>query len=105
MRFIGLYRPAWNDSSPFVCIYLGYTFYVILSHKGALPHISVFMEACVYGLRALVFLLQWGWQYVFWLVMYLLPSLIHAFILPLYSFWKQDDFSWGKTRIVVEERG
>jgi len=28
-----------------------------------------------------------------------------SFLLPLYSFWKMDDFSWGQTRVVLGEKG
>lgn len=30
---------------------------------------------------------------------------LYAFLLPIYSFWHMDDFSWGNTRIVVGEKG
>jgi len=30
---------------------------------------------------------------------------VFSFFLPLYSFWKMDDFSWGSTRLVVGEKG
>lgn len=32
--------------------------------------------------------------------LYLLAMPLYTFILPLYSFWKMDDFSWGQTRQV-----
>lgn len=28
---------------------------------------------------------------------------IYSFFLPVYAFWKMDDFSWGNTRLVVGE--
>lgn len=30
---------------------------------------------------------------------------LYAFLLPIYSFWHMDDFSWGNTRVVVGEKG
>lgn len=30
---------------------------------------------------------------------------VFYFYLPLYSFWRMDDFSWGSTRLVVGEKG
>lgn len=30
---------------------------------------------------------------------------VYSLILPIYAFWKQDDFSWGNTRIVIGEKG
>jgi len=39
------------------------------------------------------------------MVIYIMAFPIYSFILPLFSFWKQDDFSWGSTRIVIGESG
>ena len=30
---------------------------------------------------------------------YILAIPVFSFFLPLYSFWKMDDFSWGSTRL------
>ncbi|KAG4219077.1 hypothetical protein PC116_g32443, partial [Phytophthora cactorum] len=39
------------------------------------------------------------------MIIYLLAFPIYSFILPIYSFWNQDNFSWGNTRIVIGEKG
>lgn len=62
------------------------------------------MLAGVYGLQALIFILKRRWQHIGWMIVYIIAFPFHAFILPVYSFWKQDDFSWGNTRIVVGEK-
>jgi chitin synthase len=36
--------------------------------------------------------------YVFWMFIYLAALPIWNFVLPVYSFWHFDDFSWGETR-------
>jgi chitin synthase len=36
--------------------------------------------------------------YVFWMLIYLVALPIWNFVLPVYSFWHFDDFSWGETR-------
>ncbi len=36
---------------------------------------------------------------------YILAIPAFSFFLPLYSFWKMDDFSWGSTRLVMNESG
>ncbi|KAI8911392.1 chitin synthase [Powellomyces hirtus] len=45
------------------------------------------------------------WIYVGYLLIYLLALPVWNFILPVYAFWKFDDFSWGETRRVVGEDG
>lgn len=35
----------------------------------------------------------------------LLAYPLYSFLLPIYSFWHMDDFSWGNTRVVVGEKG
>jgi chitin synthase len=39
------------------------------------------------------------------MIIYILAIPVFSFALPLYSFWKQDDFSWGQTRVVLGEQG
>ncbi|KAI8338452.1 chitin synthase-domain-containing protein [Chlamydoabsidia padenii] len=39
--------------------------------------------------------------YICWMVIYIFAIPIWNFILPMYSFWHFDDFSWGATRVVV----
>lgn len=89
---------------PSVCVYLGYLIYVIASRSSPFPLISVVMIAAVYGLQALVFLLRKQWQHIGWMIIYILAYPIHSFILPIYSFWYMDNFSWGNTRVVVGEK-
>lgn len=63
------------------------------------------MLAAVYGLQALVFVMRMKWDMIGWMVFYILAIPIFSFFLPLYSFWRMDDFSWGQTRLVMGESG
>lgn len=63
------------------------------------------MIAAVYGLQALVFVLRAKWDMIGWMVFYILAIPLFSLVLPLYSFWKMDDFSWGSTRVVLGESG
>jgi chitin synthase len=63
------------------------------------------MIAAVYGLQAVIFIIKRQWQHVGWMIIYIIAFPIYSFVLPVYSFWAQDDFSWGNTRIVVGESG
>lgn len=63
------------------------------------------MIAAVYGLQALVFVLRRKWDMVGWMVFYILAIPVFSFLLPIYSFWRMDDFSWGATRVVLGESG
>uniref|UniRef100_A0A093Y1R0 chitin synthase n=1 Tax=Talaromyces marneffei PM1 TaxID=1077442 RepID=A0A093Y1R0_TALMA len=67
--------------------------------------ISVVMLAAVYGLQAILFILKRQWQHIGWMIIYLCAFPIYSVVLPLYSFWKQDDFTWGNTRVVIGEKG
>jgi len=63
------------------------------------------MIAAVYGLQALVFVMRRKWDMIGWMFFYILAIPAFSFFLPLYSFWKMDDFSWGQTRVVLGESG
>ncbi|CAO3630731.1 unnamed protein product [Cunninghamella blakesleeana] len=43
------------------------------------------------------------WVYLMWMMVYLCALPIWNFVLPVYSYWHFDDFSWGETRKVEGE--
>ncbi|KAI4292425.1 chitin synthase [Pancytospora philotis] len=63
--------------------------------------IPLIMLAGILGLPAvLIMLTTFEFSYWFWLVIYIFALPIWNFFLPVYAFWKFDDFSWGDTRKV-----
>jgi chitin synthase len=105
MRFMVFIDLFGTIILPATCVYLGYLIYMIASKTGPFPLISVIMLAVVYGLQALIFILKRQWQHIGWMIIYIIAFPIYFFILPIYSFWNQDNFSWGNTRIVIGESG
>ncbi|KAJ5627137.1 Chitin synthase 6 [Penicillium herquei] len=105
MRFVVLVDLLGTIILPATCVYLGYLVYLIASGTGPFPLISIIMLAGIYGLQAIIFILKRQWQHIGWMIIYLLAFPIYSFVLPLYSFWKQDDFTWGSTRVVIGEKG
>ncbi|KAJ1556270.1 hypothetical protein HK405_003659 [Cladochytrium tenue] len=53
----------------------------------------------------LVVLVSRKFSLVLWMLLYLLALPVWQFVLPLYSFWNFDDFSWGATRQVAGASG
>ncbi|ORX54538.1 hypothetical protein DM01DRAFT_1305178 [Hesseltinella vesiculosa] len=43
------------------------------------------------------------WVYLAWMFVYLLALPVWNFVLPVYSYWHFDDFSWGETRKITGE--
>ncbi|QGI85302.1 hypothetical protein CEK25_012031 [Fusarium fujikuroi] len=105
MRFVVFIDLCGTIILPSTCVYIGYLIYILATGSGPIPYISIAMIAAVYGLQALIFILKRQWQHIGWMIIYLLAFPIYSFILPLYSFWNQDNFSWGNTRIVIGEKG
>ncbi|KAI2636952.1 glycosyltransferase family 2 protein [Hypomontagnella submonticulosa] len=105
MRFVVFIDLTGTIILPATCFYLGYLIYRLAAHIGPFPTISIAMLAGVYGLQALIFILKRQWQHVGWMIIYLLAFPVYSFILPIYSFWNQDNFTWGNTRIVIGEKG
>ncbi|KAH8427445.1 putative chitin synthase [Aspergillus melleus] len=104
MRFVVLVDLIGTVILPATCVYLGYLIYRV-ARGGPLPVISIAILAGVYGLQAIIFILKRQWQHIGWMIIYICAYPVYSFILPLYSFWKQDDFSWGSTRVVIGEKG
>lgn len=66
--------------------------------------IPLMLLAAVLGLPAVLILITTRKViYVAWMMVYLLALPIWNFVLPVYSFWHFDDFSWGETRRVEGE--
>lgn len=105
MRFVVMVDLLGTIILPATCVYLGYLIYRVASHTGPFPLMSIVILAGVYGLQAIIFILKRQWQHVGWLIIYIMAYPIYSFVLPLYSFWKQDDFTWGNTRVVIGEKG
>lgn len=65
----------------------------------ALPIIPLVLLSLILGLPAILIVLTAArWSYVLWMVVYLLSLPVWNGVLPLYAYWKFDDFSWGDTR-------
>lgn len=89
-------------SNSFQIIYL---IYQIVAEHATIPTWSLVMIAAIYGLQGLIFIFRRKWDMIGWMIFYILAIPAFSFFLPLYSFWKMDDFSWGATRVVLGEKG
>lgn len=68
------------------------------------PIISLILLACILGLPGvLIIVTSRKVVYVGWMCVYLISLPIWNFVLPAYSFWHMDDFSWGETRKIQGE--
>ena len=105
MRFVVFMDLFGTIILPATCGYLAYLIYRVASGTGQFPLISIILIAAVYGLQAIIFIIKRQWQHIGWMLIYLLAFPIYSFVLPVYSFWQQDDFSWGTTRVVIGEKG
>jgi chitin synthase len=105
MRFVVFIDLLGTLVLPATCVYIGWLIYTVATHTGQFPIISIALLAAVYGLQALIFILKRQWQHVGWMIIYILSFPFYSFVLPIYSFWNQDNFSWGNTRIVIGESG
>ncbi|KAH8926724.1 glycosyltransferase family 2 protein [Atractiella rhizophila] len=103
MRFVVFIDLLGTLILPATFVYLIYLIVSVSTGNGQVPIFSIVLLAAVYGLQAVIFLLKRQWQFIGWLVVYILAYPIYSFLLPIYSFWSMDDFSWGNTRVVVGE--
>ncbi|KAJ2764408.1 hypothetical protein IWQ57_005178 [Coemansia nantahalensis] len=86
---------------PCTLFYFVYLVYVAVAKIADVGYISLILIGAIYGVQAIIFILRREWQHIGWMLIYLLAYPLWSFILPIYSFWHMDDFSWGNTRVVV----
>ncbi|KAJ2821037.1 hypothetical protein FBU31_005033 [Coemansia sp. 'formosensis'] len=101
MRFVVFLDLFGTVTMPTTLIYFGYLIYIAVTKIADVGYISLILIGAIYGLQALIFLLRREWQHIGWMLIYLLAYPLWSFVLPIYSFWHMDDFSWGNTRVVV----
>ncbi|KIJ68042.1 glycosyltransferase family 2 protein [Hydnomerulius pinastri MD-312] len=90
---------------PATVVYLIWLVIEVSTGQSAIPYISIAMIAAVYGLQALIFIIKREFMLVGWMVVYLISYPIYSFFLPIYSFWRMDEFGWGNTRVVLDDGG
>ena len=84
---------------PASLLYVGYIVYITVFLKQPLSLLIIIMWGIVIGVQVVVFLLRSRWDYWWWFLVFVFAGVpVFYFILPLYSFWHMDDFSWGTTR-------
>ena len=105
MRFVVFVDLFGTIILPATCAYLAWLIYLVATNSGQFPLFSIIILAAVYGLQAIIFIIKRQWQHIGWMIIYLMAYPIYSFVLPIYSFWNQDNFSWGNTRIVIGEKG
>ena len=85
-----------------------FTLYVICIaiFSPVMPTMTLLLLALILGLPGvLVLAIVSSISYIGWLLVYLLALPLWNLVLPLYAFWKFDDFSWGDTRKVAGDNG
>lgn len=105
MRFMVLVDLFSTVIQPVTLGYIAYLIYLCTTRTDTIPWSSLLLIGAVYGLQIVIFIIRMKWDMIGWMFIYILALPIHSFMLPLYSFWFMDDFSWGNTRMVVGEKG
>ncbi|KAJ1663804.1 hypothetical protein IW140_004490 [Coemansia sp. RSA 1813] len=101
MRFVVFLDLFGTLTMPTTLIYFAYLIYAAVTNIAQVGFISLVIIGAIYGLQAIIFILRREWQHIGWMIIYLLAYPLWSFVLPVYSFWHMDDFSWGNTRVVV----
>ncbi|KAF9162729.1 Chitin synthase, class 3 [Actinomortierella ambigua] len=101
MQFVVLLELIGTVVLPAAILFaIGMITYAIVTQTIEL--IPLILIVTLIGLPAvLIVLTTRKWIYVLWMFLYLFSLPIWNFVLPLYSFWHFDDFSWGETRKVA----
>ncbi|PGH33577.1 chitin synthase [[Emmonsia] crescens] len=86
---------------------IAFTFYVVIISiiRKPVQIIPLILLSLILGLPAvLIVVTAHRLSYIMWMFIYLLSLPLWNFVLPTYSYWKFDDFSWGDTRKTAGEK-
>ncbi|KAL7542367.1 hypothetical protein ACHAXR_011719 [Thalassiosira sp. AJA248-18] len=82
-------------------IYAMYLLFLVFFEDLPVSMVLLILYGIIMGVQVVVFILRSRWDYIWWFFIYFTVGLpVFYLILPVYSFWNMDDFSWGKTRSV-----
>jgi chitin synthase len=82
-------------------VYAMYLVFLVIFEDLPVSIVLLILYAIIMGVQVVVFILRSRWEYLWWFFIYFTIGLpVFYLILPTYSFWNMDDFSWGKTRAV-----
>merc|ERR1711966_544848 len=86
---------------PASMIYAGYFVYLVFVTGEDISMLMLILYGVILGVQVVIFLLRSRWDMLFYFLIFMVAGVpLFYFILPLYSFAKMDDFSWGATRQV-----
>jgi chitin synthase len=81
--------------------YAMYLLFLVFFEDLPVSTVLLILYGIIMGVQVVVFILRSRWDYIWWFFIYFTVGLpVFYLILPTYSFWNMDDFSWGKTRAV-----
>lgn len=81
--------------------YAMYLLFCVFFQDLPVSTVLLVLYGIIMGVQVVVFILRSRWDYLWWFFIYFTVGLpVFYLILPVYSFWNMDDFSWGKTRSV-----
>jgi len=81
--------------------YAMYLLFLVFVDDLPVSTVLLIIYGIIMGVQVVVFILRSRWDYLWWFAIYFIVGLpVFYLILPVYSFWNMDDFSWGKTRAV-----
>eukprot|EP01083_Nonionella_stella_P033408 91474_1 len=81
--------------------YAMYLLFLVIFEDLPVSSVLLILYGIIMGVQIVVFILRSRWDYLWWFFIYFTVGLpVFYLILPVYSFWNMDDFSWGKTRSV-----
>jgi len=81
--------------------YAMYLLFLVFFRDLPVSTVLLILYGIIMGVQVVVFILRLRWDYIWWFFIYFTVGLpVFYLILPTYSFWNMDDFSWGKTRAV-----
>ncbi|KAJ2263679.1 ATP-dependent RNA helicase [Coemansia sp. RSA 376] len=102
MQFLVLMDLLGNVVLPSSVIFFYYL--IVAECIGSPVGLPLLLMALTFVLQGVMILLTTQRvAYIYWMVIYILAIPVWNFIMPVYAFWRFDDFSWGKTRMVGPE--
>ncbi len=93
MRFVVFLDLFATLTMPAAVCYLFFLIYASIQSM-TVPTISLIMISIAYGLQIIIFILKRKFEHIGWMIISILATPFFSLMLPMYSYWHFDDFSW-----------
>jgi chitin synthase len=104
MKFLIIMEIIVAMTLPTMSCYFLYLIYLFVFHIEHIPLVFIIVTGAAVGVQILVPIIKRDIEQLIWFIIYVPSFPFWYIVLPIYSAWRNDDFSWGSTHKISKKK-